>query len=118
MHQETDTLTRSRICKERIVMGVIKATWKNGLVILDRPGSWPEGHRLLVSEDPGPEIEFMTEEEQRDDSESVQRWIDELRSIPPLPMTPEQEAAMLAWQQRVKEFNLEAVRKQMQEGVP
>jgi hypothetical protein len=33
-------------------------------------------------------------------------------------MTPEQEAEMLAWRHKVKEFNLEAVRKQMEEGIP
>jgi hypothetical protein len=39
-------------------------------------------------------------------------------SIGPLPMTPEEEAALLAWRQKVKEFNLEAVRRQMPEGIP
>jgi hypothetical protein len=60
----------------------------------------------------------MTEEEQRDDPEAVQSWIEELRAIPPLPMTPEQEEELLAWRQKVKDFNLDAVRRQMEEGIP
>ena len=59
----------------------------------------------------------MTEDDQRDDPESIQQWIDDLRAIPPLPITPEQEAEVLNWRQKVKEFNLEAVRRQMEEGV-
>jgi hypothetical protein len=99
-------------------MSAIKATWKNGHIIPDGPVNWPEGRRLVVVEEPAAEIEFMTEDEQKDDPESIRQWIYELRAIPPLPMTPEQEAEMLAWRQKVKEFNLEAVRRQMEEDIP
>jgi hypothetical protein len=73
---------------------------------------------LVVSEKLPAGIEFMTEEEQADDPESIQRWIAELREIPPLTMTAEQEAEPLAWRQKVKAFNLDAVRRQMKEGIP
>ncbi len=85
---------------------------------MEEPADWPEGHRLLVLEEPVPSIEFMSEKEQSDDPAAIQRWIDELRAMPPLPITPVQEAELLAWRQKVKEFNLEAVRRQMQEGIP
>lgn len=90
-------------------MSIVKATWKNGQVVLDSPVAWPEGRRLVVAEEAPAEIPFMAEDAQRDDPESVQQWIEDLRAIPPLPMTPAQEAEMLAWRQKVKEFNLEAV---------
>jgi hypothetical protein len=96
----------------------MKATWKNGHIVLDGPASWPEGSRLVINEELPADIEFLTEEEQADDLGSIERWIAELREIPPLPMTPEQEADMLAWRQKVKAFNLEAVRRQMEEGIP
>jgi len=70
-----------------------------------------------VREEAPAAMEFMTEEEQGDDPESIQRWIEELRAIPALPITPEQEAALFAWRQKVKEFNVEAVRRQMEEGI-
>jgi hypothetical protein len=72
---------------------------------------------LVICEEPAAGFEFLTEEEQADDQESVQQWIDELRAIPPLPMTAEQEAGLLAWRQKVKQFNLDAVRRQMEEGI-
>jgi hypothetical protein len=98
-------------------MSVVKGTWKNGRIVFDGPVSWSEGSRLVVREVAPAEMEFLTEEEQGDDPESVRRWIDELRAIPGLPMTPEQETELLAWRQKVKEFNVEAVRRQMEEGI-
>lgn len=98
-------------------MNSVKATWKNGQIVPDGPVDWPEGRRLVVLEQPPVEIDFMTEDDQGDDPSLVQRWVDELRAIPPLPMSQEQEAEMLAWRQQVKEFNLQAVRQQMAEGI-
>ncbi|HKI31247.1 MAG TPA: hypothetical protein VKA46_05230 [Gemmataceae bacterium] len=98
-------------------MSAIKATWKNGQIVFDGPVNWREGSRLVVREEAPAAMEFMTEEEQGDDPESIQRWIEELRAIPALPITPEQEAALFAWRQKVKEFNVEAVRRQMEEGI-
>lgn len=97
-------------------MSAINATWKNGQIVPDGPVNWREGCRLVIHEEPSSEMAFMTEEEQGDDPEAIQRWIEDVRALPPLPMTPEQEAEMLAWRQRVKEFNLETVRRQMEEG--
>jgi hypothetical protein len=99
------------------VMSTMKATWKNGQIVPDGPVSWPEGCRLEVHEEARAPLEFMTEEEQSDDPEAIQRWIEDFRAIPPLPMTPEQEAEVLAWRRQMKEFNLEAVRRQMEEGI-
>jgi hypothetical protein len=98
-------------------MSAAKATWKNGQVVFDGPVNWRDGSRLVVRQETPDEIEFMREDEQADDPGSVQRWIDELRAIPALSMTPAQEADWLAWRQKVREFNIEAVRRQMEEGV-
>ena len=97
-------------------MSAIKATWKNGAVVLDNPADWPEGHRLVVIEERSPDVEFMTEAQQSDDPEAIERWIEELRAAPVLTMTPEQEAEMTAWRQKAKEFNLQA-RRQQQMGI-
>src|SRR5438270_36034 len=100
MTLEQPCLANSSHCRKKINMVMIKATWKNGQIIPDGPVDWPEGCRLDVCADLASDIPFMTEEEQSDDPASVQQWIDELRAIPPLPMTPEQEAKMRAWQQK------------------
>jgi hypothetical protein len=99
-------------------MNAVKAIWKNGQVVLSGSANWPEGRKLIVAEESPPVIEFMTEAQQSDDPEAIQRWIDEVAAIPPLPMTPEQELEMLTWRQKAKEFNLEAVRRQMAEDNP
>jgi hypothetical protein len=99
-------------------MSAVRATWKNGQVVLEGTPPWPEGRQLVIVEAVPTDIEFMTEDEQGDDPESIQRWIDEFRAIPPLPMAAEEEAEMLAWRQKMKEYNLEAVRRQMAEDVP
>ena len=99
-------------------MSIVRATWQDGQVHLDSPASWPEGRRLVVVEDRGSDIEFMTEEEQSDDPASIEQWIAELRALPALTMTPNDEANLDAWRKKVKEFNLSAVRRQMEEGFP
>ncbi len=63
-------------------------------------------------------IDFMTEDEQDDDPEVVQQWIDDLRSIPPVPESPEKEAEWRAWDEKMRQFNIEAVRKQFEQGTP
>lgn len=97
-------------------MSAIHATWKNGQVQLDTSVNWPEGCRLVITEDKEDDLVFMTEEEQSDDPQAIERWIAEFRALPPLEMTPEQEREMLEWRKKVKEYNLEAVRRQMAEG--
>jgi hypothetical protein len=85
--------------------------------VLEGKVDWPDGSQLLVLEAPPQEIDFMTEEDQSGDPAAVQGWIDELNAIPPLPMTAEQEAEMQSWRKKVKELNIEAVRRQMEEGI-
>jgi hypothetical protein len=65
-------------------MSALKAVWKQGQVVLEGSADWPEGRRLIVQEDVLSAIEFMTEEEQRDDEAAVQSWIDDLRALGPL----------------------------------
>jgi hypothetical protein len=98
-------------------MNSVTATWKNGQVVLDTDADWPEGRRLVVREERA-EIEFMTEDQQSDDLAAIQRWIDELRALPHMP--PHQrveDAESVAWRERSKAFNVDAVRNQMQKGI-
>jgi hypothetical protein len=98
-------------------MIAIGATWKNGQIVPDEKVDWPDGCRLTIEVEPFAAITGMTEDEQGDAPEAVAEWIAEFRAIPALIMSSEEEAGMLAWEQRMKEFNIEAVRRQMQEGI-
>lgn len=99
-------------------MSALKATWKDGQVVLDGQAEWPEGRRLVVQEDVLSEIEFMKEDEQGDDPEAIRAWIEDLRSIPPVPTVPVREAEWAAWQEKMRLFNIEAVRQQFGGGTP
>lgn len=106
-------------------MTAIRGHWQQGRVVLDQPPSWAEGSRLVILEadesrlriDPD-ELVFMTEEEQGDDPESIAKWIADCDAIPPLEMTPEEEAEMWAWHKKVGDYTIEAVRKQWLQGEP
>ena len=67
-------------------MQSLKATWQNGQLVFDEKPDWPEGKRVEVidAEPADHNFQFMTEEEQGDDPESIQRWIERVRAIPPM----------------------------------
>jgi hypothetical protein len=94
-------------------MNAITATVHNGRLEVAVPADWPEGAEVRIEPIPRGEIRGMTEEEQGDDTESINRWIATFEAIPPLPMTPAEEADMLAWRKKVKDYTIEAVRRQM-----
>ncbi len=105
-------------------MNAIKTTIQNRRIDLPAPNDLSDGTKVRVDVTPLPagdrlaEVDFMTEDEQSDDPEAIERWIAELDALPGLTMTPEEEADLMAWHKKVKKFNLEAVRRQMQEDVP
>jgi len=70
----------------------LTGTWKNGQVMLDDPADWPEGCRVVVIRESVPDFLGTTGDEQADDPESIARWIAAFDAIPPLEMTPEEEA--------------------------
>lgn len=120
-------------------MTTIKTVIRDRQVQAPAPEDLPDGTEVMLTIDPiaddGPvspeeiarvqqamkrfaEIDFMTEDEQSDDPEIVQQWIDDLRTIPPVPVNPEKEAEWRAWEEKMRQFNIEAVRKQFEEGTP
>ena len=99
-------------------MTMIRAHWNDGQVVLDEPVTLEEGRRLYVMPAEEIAIEGMTEEEQGDDPESIERWIAECEAIPPLEMSAKDEAAMNAWNQQMKEYDLEKQRKEWLKDTP
>ena len=108
----------------------LKGVIRNGHVELEKPTDLPEGTKVVVTTHNTiaienktaiqgcSAIEFMTEDEQSDDPQAIDRWIAELRSIPPVPENAEKEAEWRAWEERMRQFNLEAMRKQFEESQP
>jgi hypothetical protein len=104
--------------ERRTNVSILKAIWTNGQVVLEGHADWPEGRRLIVQEEILPGADFMTEDEQSGDEEAIQQWIDDLRTIPPVPEDPARESEWQAWEEKMRLFNIEAVRKQFEERTP
>lgn len=65
-------------------MSAIKATWINGQIMPNEPVSWPEGSELLVEATGGDGSKVgLTEDEWRDDAESIAAWIAAVEAIEP-----------------------------------
>ncbi len=98
-------------------MKTMRMKVKDGHLVTVDPVDLPEGEIMtyFVSEE-RPPILGMTEEEQGDSPEEIERWCADLDAAPALVMTPEEETDWLAWRAKMKEYNLEAVRRQMEEG--
>lgn len=105
-------------------MKAVEATVHNRRIEVPAPDDLPDGTKVRVDVTPVPagnrldDVVFMTEEEQSDDPGAIERWIAELEALPGITMTPEEEAAMLAWRKKEKEFNLETARREMEKGIP
>ena len=104
-------------------MNAIEATVQNRRIEVLAPDDWPDGTKVMVDVMPVPtsnrfdDVDFMTEDEQSDDPDAIKRWMAELEALPGITMKPEEEAEMLAWRRREKEFNLEAARREMAKGI-
>jgi hypothetical protein len=81
----------------------------------EEPSDTPEASAVAF---PPRDLVFMTEDEQSDDPEAIRQWLDDLRSLPPVPETPEQAASRLAWEEQMRQFNCAAMRKQFESDAP
>jgi hypothetical protein len=99
-------------------MNAIKGTWKNGRIVLDEPAHWPEGSRVVVEPDGCAEDPNLTEEEQKDDPESIARWLAEFDAIPPWEMTAQEEAQWQADRQAVKDYTIAKMKQRFDEDQP
>src|SRR5260370_42560916 len=73
-------------------MNAIKATVRNRRVEVDVPTDWPDGTELTITLIPSSEVDEMTEDDQGDDPESIERWCAEFEAIPTLPLSPKEES--------------------------
>ena len=98
----------------------IRGIYRDGQVVLNQPTDWPDGLRVNVMpsmEDDCDDILGMTEEEQGDDPASIAKWMQEFQAIPALNWSDEEHRRREEWQARMKAYNVDAVRKQFEEGI-
>jgi hypothetical protein len=91
----------------------IEATWTNGQIVPSEPVDWPEGSKLLVEPILVGEKIGMTEDECRDDPESIAQWIAWVDTLEPMIWAEGEREEYDRFLEEHRRFNLEAVRKQM-----
>jgi hypothetical protein len=86
-------------------MSAIKATWKDGQIVLDRPVSWPDGLRLLVEPDPSQAVvQGAAAGEGPMSPEEIAQTLAAMDRVQPFEMTDEELAAWQADRQARKEW--------------
>ncbi len=91
-------------------MKTIRAKVQNRFLISTDPVDWPEGTVVELTAElaDNSELRGMTEDEQGDSPEAIQNWLKAFDAIPPMTLTPEEEAAWLADRKAQREFELAA----------
>ncbi len=98
-------------------MNVIKAIIKDRRLELQAPPDWPDGTEVLIEPTQTPsEKTGIDESEWRDDPASLADWETWIKTFEPLEFTPEEAARIAEFDEKMRRFNVEAVRRQMQEG--
>jgi N-methylhydantoinase B/oxoprolinase/acetone carboxylase alpha subunit len=97
-------------------VNAIRATWTNGQIVPAEPVEWPEGSELRVEAvAPDGAKTGMTEQEWGDYPESIAAWIAAVEKIEPMIWAVGEREEYERYREKVRQFNLEAVRMQMKQ---
>ena len=99
-------------------MQPITGTFQGGQIVPDAPVDWPDGTKVEINLANKSMKIGIDESEWRDDAESLADWDAWIKTVEPLEFTPEEEAEMKSFAAKMRQFNIEAVRRQMEEGWP
>jgi hypothetical protein len=98
-------------------MNTIKATVRNRRIELTAPEDLPDGTEVLVDVMPlSPEKVGLDESEWRDDPAALADWEAWMKTLEPMELSPEEQAANARFEEEFRRFNIEAVRRQMAGG--
>ena len=118
-HNAPNACTRSRV--GLVLAGMfspavrLRAICSNGRILPSEPVDWPEGSQLRVEPFSPPREKIgLSEDEWRDDPDSIAAWIDAVEKIEPLIWAEGDEEEFERWRAKCRQFNTEAVRQQME----
>ena len=95
-------------------MNAIRATWTNGQILPAEPVDWPEGSELLVQPAAQSDTIGLDESQWRDDPDSIAAWIAAVEKIEPMIWAEGEREEYERYRQESRQFNIQAVRKQME----
>jgi len=87
-------------------MKAIMGTVRNGQIISDQPVEWPEGCRVTIKPAVKEESLGIREEDWPTTPEALAEWLAWFDSLEPVELTLAEEADLKAWRQRVKEYTI------------
>ena len=97
-------------------MESIKAVWTNGQIQPLEPVNWPDGKKLIVEPDRSTDDELVPGDNTwGDDAASFDAWAAAVDRIEPMVWAEGEREAFEAFREDVKQYTIEAVRKQMAE---
>jgi hypothetical protein len=96
-------------------MDGIRATVKSGRLELDVPPEWCDGTQVLIERAPASLLIGIDESQWSDDPASVADWDSWIKTIEPLEFTSEEAEKIAQFDQQMRFFNREVVRRQMQD---
>jgi hypothetical protein len=85
-------------------MNAIEGTFKGGQIVPDGPMDWPEGCRLYIVPVSTDEGTATTDSDESETPEQIEDWLRWYHALEPLEFTPEEEAELASWRQKVKEY--------------
>ncbi len=97
-------------------MNAVNAVWTNGRILPSEPVDWPEGVQLRVEPVTEPGQIGLDESNWSDSPQALADWEAWVKTIEPLEFTEEEEQSLERYREQVRQFNIEAVRRQMATG--
>jgi hypothetical protein len=98
-------------------MNAIKSIVKNRRIELEAPDELPDGTEVLIELTPLASNKIgIDESEWRDAPADLADWEAWIKTIEPLEFTPEEAARRADFDEQMRRYNVEAVRKQREEG--
>jgi hypothetical protein len=98
-------------------MNAIKGIIKDGRLELEIQPDWPDGTHVLIEPAPAQSEKIgLDESEWCDDAAALADWEAWIKTIEPFEFTPEEVVRISDFEDQMRRCNLEAVRRQMQDG--
>jgi hypothetical protein len=98
-------------------MDLITGTVEGGQIVPDGQIDWPDGTKVHIIPKASVSGKIgLDPSEWRDDAAALADWAAWIKTFEPLEFTPEEEAEMARFREEMRRFNVEAVRRQMEEG--
>ena len=87
-------------------MSAVRGKYVNGAVVLETLADWPDGTEVIVEPLPNGESIGLRDEDWPTTSEGIAELLARMDRVEPLELTPEEEADIAAWRQKVKEYTI------------